>query len=107
MIADFMYACDFARSRKAWLVVVVPPESYKAAQKALVAAANGHPFGGRTLALPDGGKVSLAQALDTVFVPAGQPFSVMFAGWGSTKSTQAKEMARWRTAAQGTVSRAA
>jgi len=40
------------------------------------------------------------------FLPDDQPFHVMFAGWGG-KTTQAQEMARWRTAASRTVSRAA
>lgn len=107
MIADLMYARSIANTRPTWVVVVVPPESIEDAQTALAAVANGHPFGGRTLALPSGGKLSLAQALDDVFVPADTTFHVMFSGWGNAKTTNSEEMAKWRTAARTSISRAA
>jgi hypothetical protein len=106
MIDDFMYARDYAEDKQAWVVVVVPPEALKDAQNALVAVANGHQFSGRTLRLPRGGCVSLVPVTNQSFLPDDQPFHVMFAGWGG-KTTQAQEMARWRTAASRTVSRAA
>ncbi len=104
MIVDFLFARDFATTRQAWLVVVLPPEAMEAGTIALVATAKGDPFGGRTLALPQGGKVSIACAAEPVF-PKGKEFHVMFAGWGG-KATQAKEMVRWRTAAKSIVTRA-
>jgi len=107
MILDFIFARDFALARTAWIVVVVPPEAYEEAKAALVAVAGSHPFGGRTLVLPDGGRVSAVRSSDEVFIPSDQPFHTLFAGWGATKATQAQEMVRWRTAARSTVTRTA
>jgi hypothetical protein len=104
MIAEFIHARDYAKARAAWVVVVVPSDLYDEALNSMAAIASGHPFGGRTLVVGQG-KVSVSQALDAVFVT--EPFKVMFAGWGQTKTDQAKEMARWRRAAVGTVSRTA
>ncbi len=103
MIADITYAHDYALRKKLWVVIVVPPEVHLEAQNALIAVANGHPFGGRTVSLGGGAKVSLVQATDPVF--AEGRFEVMFAGWGG-KATKAGELGRWQKAARRTVNRA-
>jgi len=110
MIADFVYARDYANQRKLWIVLVVPPEVLVKAQTAMAAIVNSHPFGGRTVIFPAGGRLSLVLASDPVFLPKEQPFSAMFLGWGGgdrKAATTAKEMTRWRKAASKVLSRAA
>jgi len=103
MLSELAYARDYAVRKNLWVVVVVPPESHTEAQNAIVAVANGHPFGGRTMSLGGEAKVSLVRAGDTLFVPAGQ-FEVMFVGWGGV-TTQAGELGRWQKASRGAVNR--
>lgn len=103
MIADIIYARDFAAQFKKWVIIVVPPEKLSEALTHLSGIANGHPFGGRTVSLTGGGKVSVAQAADTVFT--SEPFESMFLGWGES-SNQSQELTRWRTASRSVQVRA-
>jgi len=109
MIADFIYARDYAIQKNLWVVIVVPPEVLADAQVSMAAVASENPFGGRTVIFPEGARLSLAVASDPLFLPDGQPFSVMFLGWGGNKTaaTTAKEMIRWRKAASKVMGKAA
>ena len=107
MINDLIYARQHVERTRAWLVVIVPPEQFQAAQKMFAGAVVGDAvFGGRTASLANGGKLSLASALDSQFLPSGTPFDVMFVGWGGAVSA-ATEMTRWRKSARRTVTRSA
>ena len=109
MIADLVYARDLALLKKRWVVVVIPPEVLGDAQDAMAAVAGGNPFGGRTVAFPNGSRLSIVLASDPLFVSGGETFDVMFLGWGGDRkaATTAKEMSRWRSAAKKVLSRAA
>ena len=107
MINDLIYARQYVERTRAWLVVIVPPEQFQEAQKLFAGAVVGNAvFGGRTASLPNGGKLSLVSALDSSFVPLGEPYDAMFIGWGG-KASAATEMTRWRKSARRTVTRSA
>ena len=105
MITEFQHARSVADRKKQWVVIVVPSELGNEGRTALSALANGHSCGGRTMLLPSGGKVSVIEAPEPVFVPPSQAFYVMFVGWGGHKASDAKEMTRWRAAAKDTIQR--
>jgi len=107
MIHDLIFARHYAAERGSWLVVVTPPEKHSEAQGLFAGAVvDGAAFGGRTLSLDNGSKLSLVAAPDPIFVPPGTAFDVMFIGWGGSNVTGAEEMTKWRKAAQSTVTRA-
>lgn len=103
MIADMSYARDFARTHKSWVVLVVPEHIEEDALKVFAGVANGFPFGGRTVAFPDGGKMTLIRASSPVFVPEGEPFDMMTFGWGRAKNTEGVEA--WRKACRSVLAR--
>lgn len=106
MIIDIIHARDEAIQTDGWVVVVVPSDGFEDALTALVAVANGYPFGGRTVVLPGNSRLSLVKAEDPVFLPEGTPFNVMFLGWGRVKVTKATVgIDRWLKAARTTFSR--
>lgn len=99
MVSDIIFACNYVRGRGDWVVVVVPDGQFDHAQRMLAAVADGHTYSGRTVQFATGGRVSLGMVSGDIFVPKGQPFSVMFLGWGK-KTVAPQEMRKWRMEAE-------
>ena len=99
IISTLGIAVDHALNNREWVIVVCPDSSavlstYQQCGGGLLPA--GTARGGRTDLLPNGGKVSVVAADTPLFVPEGQPFTVMFLGWGDDIIADAKQMGRWR-----------
>ena len=82
-------------------VVVVCPESTEAENFALALASfvpSGVKFSGRTAVFPNGGRISVAVALEDIFVPDDTSYTVYFQGWGLTHNNFG--MRKWEKKAQ-------
>lgn len=82
-----------------WVVVVVPDASeFLTAYNICAAGAlpPGSSLGGRTALLPSGGKVSVVAVGTDPFIPDGEPYTVMFAGWGDDIAADNRRMLLWR-----------
>jgi hypothetical protein len=101
-------ALTHALGTKGWVVLVCPDEEvlteYRAGMIGILPA--GSSFSGRTAMLPGGGRLSVTTATTPVFVPEEVPFTVLFAGWGTTdKKSSSKRMTQWRERAASTLDR--
>jgi len=105
MITDFIYAREHVKMTRTWLVILVPEDKIREARETFSALANGYAFGGRTIRLTGGGRLSLVSASNEVFVPKDTPFDIMLLGWGGSTEKDTQELARWRTASRSLVTR--
>lgn len=106
LINDATQAVEFAIRNQGWVVIVCPDE--KLADQAHRAVAGVIPKGsagsGRTFILPNRSRVSVTQAAEPVFVPDGEPYTVMFLGWGQAQKDAFAGMNRWRLKATNVLS---
>ena len=99
LLSGITYALNHAAQWGKWVVMVCPGESLSPCQKILAAALpRDAEFSGRTAQLRDGGRVSMVVSGQENFAfTGGDPFSVVFLGWGGVKESE--RMRPWRLAA--------
>ncbi|MDB4278262.1 hypothetical protein N9917_01530 [Deltaproteobacteria bacterium] len=96
------FALDHASMNSSWVVVVCPPGIIVDECRSLLAGLlpSDAKFGGRTILLNSGAKLSLTSSQDALFVPEGTPFTTLFLGWStSNRKADAQGVTRWRKAA--------
>jgi len=102
-------ALDHARQTGEWIVVVTPapvPGASESVAESVLRTLAVHrgadcEMGGRTLLLPEGGRVTVAHGEQMV---AGDGFRVMFVGFdGSVRPSDEIALHTWRQAAKGTL----
>lgn len=100
---DICQAVQYAKQHRQWVVIVCPDaQASMECIRQLVAVIPGDAmFSGRTAAFSTGGKVSLADAGEEIFIPASTPFLVDFLGWTSKHDTS--RMQKWQSASKGNI----
>ena len=98
---ELVQALAHARTSKRWLVLVCPDDAQlMQVRRSLSAAITPEDrFSGRTVALADGGHLSVVSQADEPFQPFDEPISVQFMGHWTNKNTGTNGMAQWRAAA--------
>jgi hypothetical protein len=104
MLNGIIYAIKHATTWEKWVVIVVPPgDSFDLARRYFASSVpDGAGFSGRTARVGKG-KVSLVASNIPVFKTPGEPYSVIFLGWGTTESVATSYMGDWRQAAVETL----
>ena len=100
MLADVSYAMKYADTHQAWVVVVVPVERVSEALTFLTGMVDKQPFGGRTLSLASGGRVSV---VPVTAEPMDDGFDLIFSGWGGAVDLEGLD--KWRKASRSVLDR--
>jgi len=95
-------AREFAEVTSSWVVLISP--SSEIARKECEAAFMGtlgpeDYFSGRTVVFSSGGKISLANCAEDVFVPRETTFSITFLNWGLASNKCLAAASKWRQSA--------
>jgi len=99
MINHLTRALKHVKRTHSWLVIIVPKALLEEALPVFMGLTNGYSFGGRTIILPCGGKLSLVSTPSPDFIPKDIPFDIML--WGVEHDTE--ELNRWRAASRSLV----
>lgn len=88
---------QYAQQKSCWVVVVCPDGEVLKEGLRQLAVLTAYPdlFSGRTARFIAGGKVSVVEASENLFLPPNIPFVVDFLGW--TSKHTASEMLKWQT----------
>jgi hypothetical protein len=106
LYAYLKFALDHAQKTGTWVVVVCPEGEFADECRSLISGLfpEGSKFGGRTLRMPSGAKLSITTANDEVFVPEDIPFTTLFVGWSTSgQRSDTKGLSAWRARASQTL----
>jgi len=95
-------AKDYADITSGWVVLVTPSSeiALKECETVFMGVVGPQDYlSGRTIKLPSGGKLSLANCVESVFVPPKTPFAITFLNWGLASRQCVEASAKWRDSA--------
>ena len=95
-------AKDYADITSGWVVLVTPSSeiALKECETVFMGVVGPQDYlSGRTIRLPSGGQLSLANCVESIFVPPKKPFAITFLNWGLASRKCIEASAKWRFSA--------
>jgi|APSaa5957512535_1039671.scaffolds.fasta_scaffold484550_1 hypothetical protein len=99
-------AKDYADITSGWVVLVTPSSeiALKECEAVFMGVVEPQDYlSGRTIKLPSGGKLSMANCVESVFVPPKTPFAISFLNWGLASRQCIEASAKWRASADDVI----